>query len=350
MINTQKKDLVFVCFDDEYNKSIECHLALALSNKVNIIFISNEQALQIFNETPKNIDFLFVDSRLFQEVVNRQNCKEVFILTEQEDVSANLEVENCKYIYKYSSVRSMIDALGNSLLTSKLGSVNDSTKTVTVFSPEGGNGKTTIAIGLAMQLGLRGYKTLFISTDMLQDYQYMLDEYMLMPDEIGYQYSIQPESVVDYLLTNSKKKEFTYFPAWKRMLTSYGIDIAHIVKVIQTIKDRNIFDYIIVDMSSEIRQEKLNFLNQSDRVVLVAKQDIKSVYRLQKLAECMVESSGETVIVQNFYSENAEDFLSPYRTNMKYAVCEKIMRMDAESILLNLQRNHILEKTATAIM
>lgn len=351
MIQTQKKYMVIVCCDEEYLKSIEYHLAKALCDKVELCFITSKECLQEFNQSPKDIDILFIENSLYQEVINIQNCKQVFVLTEQESaVNTSKTQENITPIYKYSSVRSMIDVLSHSLLLDRQQNINETTKLVSVYSPNGGCGKTTIALGLASVLGKKGYKTLFISTDMEQDYQFVLEDTVFMPDPIGYQCKIQPEQAAELMLQHAQNREFVYFPAWKRILPAYGIETKHMLALADLLQKKNIYDYIVVELTCEMQEEKINFLNQSDRVVIVTRQDRQSVSRLQKFLENIVEWQGQTVIVNNFYQDARPNYLETFQENHKYTVCENIGIMEQGSALQELLEKHMLEMTATAIL
>lgn len=351
MTQKQKKNMVIVCCDEEYLKSIEYHLAKALCDKVDLCFITNKECLCEFNKSPKDIDILFIENELYQEVAVIQNCKQIFLLVEQENlVNANKIQENITPVYKYSSVRSMIDVLAQSLVLDRQQNVNESTRIISIYSPNGGCGKTTVALGLASVIGKRGYKTLYISTDMEQDYQFLLEDAVYMPDQIGYQCKMQLEQAAELMLQNAKNREFVYFPAWKRILPAYGIEGKHMLSLATLLQKKNIYDYIVVELTCEMQEDKMKFLNQSDSVVMVTKQDKQSVSRLQKFLDNIVEWQGQAVIVNNFYQNTKPNYLEMFQGNHKYTVCENIEMMQQEPVLQELLQMNKLEMTATAIL
>lgn len=355
MQQTSKLNMLVVCQDEQYLKSIEYRLAQALVDKVDISYISDYECLKIYNTQPKDIDILLIDESLYKEVISRQNCKNIYLLVEDENkADRQNEVGNNNIIYKYSSIRVIIDKIDSKLLQNRQNTSQASSKVVTVYSPIGGCGKTTVAIGLAYQLGMKGYKVLYLGTESLQDYQKIVGETEYMPEHIGYQCNMQISRAAEEMLKHVKKCEFEYFPAWKRMLPAYGIKIEHLLEVATYIQKKNVYDYIVVELSCEVYEAKLNFMYQSDRIVLVVKQDEESVGKLKQFLSNIVEWKGMGVIVCNFYDNDNEDYLMKSQGKLRYSVCECINKFDSEKFMTNnklksIDDLHILEKTAMVV-
>lgn len=345
-----KLNMLVVCQDEEYLKSIEYKLAEALSEKTNISYISDYECLKIYNTQPKDIDILLIEEELYKEVISRQNCKSVYLLLEdQNKVERQESIGNNNVVYKYSSIRVIIDKIDGNLLQHTKNVSNANTKIVSVYSPIGGSGKTTVAVGLANQLGMKGYKVLYISTEALSDFRFILNETEYMPEQMGYKCSTQEEKAAEELLMHVKKSGFEFLLPWKRMLPAYGIKPQQLMKIATYIQKKNIYDHIVVELSSEIQEEKLNFLNESDRVVLVTKQDKKSVEKLKQFMTNVVEWNGMGLIVCNFYENEKENFLVGEQDILRYTVCEYVEKMMEEPQLQRMADMHVLEKTAVAV-
>lgn len=239
--------MLVVCQDEEYLKSIEYRLAQALADKADISYISDYECLKEYNAQPKDIDILLIEEKLYQEVIKRQNCRNVYLLVEDEKKAD------------------------------------------------------------------------------------------------------RQEKAAEELLKNVKKSEFEYFPAWKRMLPAYGITTEHLLKIAACIQKKNLYDYMIVELSCEVQETKLNFLYQSDRVVLVTKQDRKTVEKLKQFMTDVVEWKGLGILVCNFYDSLQENCLTEERGKLRYTVCEYIEKLDTAPELQTLTNMHILEKTAMAV-
>lgn len=85
----------------------------------------------------------------------------------------------------------------------------------------------------------------------------------------------------------------------------------------------------------------------ADRIPL---QDRRTVGKLQRLLDNVVEWRGQGVIVCNFYDETAPDYLKENKTGIKYAVCERIRTLSGEQAFMDITSLHLLEKTALAVM
>lgn len=345
-----KLNMLVVCLDEKYLKSIEYRLAEELAERVDISFISDNECLKAYNAQPKDIDILMIEENLYQEVISRQNCKNVYLLVDDENnINRQEKAGNRNVVYKYSSIRVIIDKIDGNLLQQRKSTTNMNTTLVSVYSPVGGSGKTTVSVGLANQLGMKGYKVLYINTESLSDYRLILDETEYMPDQVGYQCGMQVERAAEAMLKHVKKNEFEFFPPWKRMLPAYGITTQQLLNIATYIQKKNIYDHIVVELSGEIQEEKLNFLYQSDRVVLVAKQDKKTVEKLKQFMANVVEWKGLGVIVCNFYDATQTNFLTEGQSKLRYTICEYIDRMNEEPELQIMANKHILEKTALAV-
>lgn len=343
--------MLVVCCDDSYLETIEYKLVEALIDKVDISFISDYECLKQYNTHPKQIDILLIEETYFQEVMNKQNCKNVYILVENENIAQMQEKQgNLNIIYKYSSIRVIIDKIDSSLLQKRHDQGRMNTKIISVYSPIGGSGKTTIAVGLANKLGTKGYKVLYISTEMLQDYQYLLEETDYMPEKIGYLCNIQIEQAMESMLSFIKRREFEYFLPWKRMPATYGIRTEHLLQIAKLIQKRNIYDYIVVEVSSEIQEQKLNFLHQSEGVVFVTTQKENEVKRLQKMMDNLIAGNGQGVIVCNQFEQVKANYLEQYKDTLRYAICEYIEKYDDMSDIVTMLDSQVLEKTAMAVL
>lgn len=343
--------MLVVCQDEHYLKSIEYKLTEALSDKADIAYISDYACLQIYNAQPKDIDILLIEEKLYAEMINRQNCRNVYLLVEDENrADRQEELGNKNIIYKYSSIRVIIDKIDSKLLQNRQNTTQVNTKLISVYSPMGGSGKTTVSVALANRLGIKGYKVLYLSAEALQDYQTLLEEEEYMPEQVGHRCAIHIESAAEEMLKFLKRREFEYFPAWKRILPAYGINTEHLLRIATYIQKKNIYDYIVVELSSELQEAKLNFLNQSDRVVIVMRQDKKAVNKLKQFMENIVEWKGLGVIVCNFYDAEQTNFLAENQEKLKYTVCEYIKKVNTDITLQTITDTHMLEKTAMAVL
>ncbi|MEM7331462.1 MAG: response regulator [Chloroflexota bacterium] len=172
---------------------------------------------------------------------------------------------------------------------------------VTVFSPKGGAGCTTIAINLAVALSRREYRTLLIDGSLqFGDVEVMLQmkamtsiadvsdpNQELDPDLISSVVQMH-KSGVHVLLAPPK-------PEMADMVSEEGVK-----KLLDNL--RMSYDFIIVDTSSYLSEVSLAILDNADRIVLVAQQSLpslKSIKRFFDLCEILDYSPAKAWLVVN---------------------------------------------------
>ncbi len=338
--------IVIVCLDEEYIQSLEYKLTEAMGTNNSVEFITKYECFREFIAYLQEVDLLLVQEELYQEAIARQSFRKVYILTENEQM-AELEKGNKKYIYKYSSIRKMMDAMDAHDLTGHEGKTQEDTKLVSVYSVNGGSGKTTAAVGIAAALASDGYKVLYMSSECFQDYQLLLEEEAVMPNEIGYRYALDSEQILPEMLEHIRQKGFEYFPPFVKPLASYKITPKAVFRQAEAICAQKRYDYLILELSPEMDQEKMEILMKSDRIVLVTLQDAKAVAKLQLLTDELTELSGQCVLLCNRFHPEEENHLEESSAAKRYAVSEYVEEQEAN--LRCICERQLFRKTSVAI-
>jgi pilus assembly protein CpaE len=190
---------------------------------------------------------------------------------------------------------------GTALKAKKLGNV------ITVFSPKGGVGCTTVAVNVASVLAEEGHKTLLIDGSLqFGDVALMLNlkSTMSIIDLIENLSDLDADLVSSVLLehaTNLKVLLAPPRPEMAELATANGVR-----KLLKTL--RTLFDYIIIDTSSALDEVNLSWLDSADRIVLVARQNlpsIKNVSRFFDLSEVLDYEQDKVLLVVNHASKKA---------------------------------------------
>lgn len=342
----KQKRIVIVCLDEEYIQSLEYKLTEAFGADNRVEFITDYEYFRDFLGSFQEIDLLLVQEDLYREAVAGQSLKEVYLLTENED-KAGLEKGGQRYIYKYSSIRKMLDVMDAHFQDRPGAGGQENTKLVSVYSVNGGSGKTTVSVGIAAALAADGFKVLYMNSECFQDYRLLLGDRDVMPNEIGYRYALDSERIFQEMSAYMKQDAFEYFPPFRKPLASYQITPEAIFKQVEEICKQKKYDYLILELSSEMNQKKMEILKKSARIVLVTLQHAHAVEKLQLLTDELTELPGQCVLLCNRFDAGKEDCLKDSSAAKRYEISEYVTEQEVS--LQDIRRKQLFKRTAVAI-
>lgn len=161
----------------------------------------------------------------------------------------------------------------------------DKNTTLTVFSPKGGVGTTTIAINLAISLHklikedvlvvdgkhLFGHLALYSNLRTNNSINDLIAHAGSLDDHLINQVVIQHNSGI-YLL-----------PSPTSIVEAQGIQPKELFRVIQSLK--KIFPYIIVDGGNHLSDNAVTYMDTSDRIFVVLQSDLASIRDVKQFLE-----------------------------------------------------------------
>lgn len=172
---------------------------------------------------------------------------------------------------------------------------------LTVFSPKGGSGCTTIAINLAVGLAKRNYDVVLIDGSLqFGDVAVMLD----MKPTTSIVDLIDPTVEIDMDLVNSvvqiHRSGLHVLLAPPRPEMADVVSEASMKNLLENL--RPMYDFIIMDTSSSLNDIALAILDISDRIILATLQNLpslKNISRFFDLAESLDYSPNKVWLIVN---------------------------------------------------
>lgn len=162
-------------------------------------------------------------------------------------------------------------------------------KVITVYSPKGGSGTTTVAtnLALALQSGMRNSQVLLIDGDLrfgdvgiflnIDSAKFTFYDVATGVDALDNEFL---SNVLIRMENNLRVLVAPHTPADADAITSEQIK-----KAIAIFK--RLFDYIVVDTASEMTDATLTFVENADRVILLTTPDIPSIAGARKFFEVL---------------------------------------------------------------
>ncbi len=176
---------------------------------------------------------------------------------------------------------------------------------ISVYSPKGGSGCTTIAVNLAVALADNGHRTLLIDGSLqFGDVAIMLD---LKPstsiaDLADRMVELDADLVSSVLVAHSSGLRVLMAPPRPEMADLVSEDkIKPLLEIL-----RAQFEYIVIDTSSSLNDVALAMLDASDRIFLVTQQSLptlKNVSRFFDLAETLNYERQKVLLIVNRASD-----------------------------------------------
>lgn len=160
-------------------------------------------------------------------------------------------------------------------------------KVVTVFSPKGGVGKTTMAVNLALALADRGARRVCL-VDLDLAFGDVAITLQLFPSHsiehaIGSEGSLDPDQL-DGLLTRHQDS-LMVLAAPSHPDVRERITAALVTRVLATLRES--FDYVVVDTSPSFDDQTLTALDQTDECVIVATLDVPTLKNVKVALETL---------------------------------------------------------------
>ncbi|MBE5953199.1 MAG: hypothetical protein E7257_03445 [Lachnospiraceae bacterium] len=316
-----KKKIVFVCFDEDYITALEYKMAEIVGHNAEIEFITDCKFYTQYMSVPKRIDILVVPENMGQMITNKSNIGKIYYLTE-ENVENNKESEDL--VYKYGSVRYLVEKIDEKIFENTGKDGKKGTKVVSVFSVGGGCGKTTAALSVAHNLHKKGNRVLYVSTQPMQDYQFVIPNCEKLSSEFSYQCTINIKNALKLLLREIKTEGFDYIPAFNKIPSTYQVTFETYVDMIEFINQKNMYDYIIVELSNSISTKKNSFMHNCYRTLIVTTQEETAVKKLENFLESMAGFTDKVTILCNRVKTTRTNYLEVSPLVSTYEISEYV--------------------------
>jgi len=172
---------------------------------------------------------------------------------------------------------------------------------ISVFSPKGGSGCTTIAINMAISLAQREYRTLLIDGSLqFGDVSVMINmKTVTSIVDLGNRNSDLDPDLVNSVVQVHKSGLHVLMSPPKPEMADVITDT--VVKDLLTAL-RPLYDFIIIDTTSSLNDIALTLLDESDRIVLVTQQNLpslKNASRFFDLAQSLEYQAQKVWLVVN---------------------------------------------------
>lgn len=348
----QSISIVLIDSDTKFLEGLEWKILEELGEKAEIESITEQEYFEVYFGKPKNIDVLVVHEKQYTECVKKQNINITFLLKENE-VEKQEDSRICM-LYKYMNLNEMVrditEKISRRLNIQSSTDANRITRGIMVYSPIGGAGKTTTALGLSVALAKQGKKVLYFNAENVQNFQWYMQDKAFAYEELAACIVNEDEHALSYLKNALGHEEFDYVQPMSQSALAYGITEENYFCFISQILEANLYDYIIFDVSSELTMFKARLMAKCHRVVVVLQQDALSVYKAEVFLKNIDCSDDEKMLwICNNYQETQENRILYSEVLRNCSIAEYVGKenMNGNSITLeDIRRSNLFQATA----
>lgn len=306
----EKPLIVLADTDENYLATLEYKLLeISEDEMVDFEFISDPAYLQRFFSSPRTAEIVAVDEALYTPELQKHNINSLFVFTKESEPSEGEET-NVSYIFKYKSSKEIINELIATIrpILTRQNRDSETTKLISLYAAAGGTGKSSIGIGLAACLAQNFRKVLYINTETVQSFGYYLSDASGLPSEAYRTLREASKGVYNSVKHFIRREGFAYFPPMSTVLDSLNLDFGFYTQLIRGAKESKEYDIIIVDLESGYELHKMEIIQNSDKVIMVTRQDALSKYKLEYLIRNIdVHDKGKYLFLCNMYDETQEN-------------------------------------------
>ncbi len=327
--------------DEKYLGPLELKFAEEFGEKADITVITDENYLKTYFSTPQNIDLLLINEELYSDEYEKQNIRNVFLLCESESKG---ETENIflKSIYKYTSIKKIFNDVVSNMSSNVLKSIGNSeegaSQVIMIYSPSGGTGKTFVSLGIATALAECNKRVLFISTEILQNFNYILNSNEYLNNGFEQCLSSHNEDILKYFNNSIGRNVFDYLLPFRQATSSYNIQMDDYRYLIEELKASKEYDFIVLDTSSELTNDKTKMMSYSNKVITVTMQNEETTTKLESLLvniDC--SNKNKFIFVCNNYIDDEVNHLIRNNFTNKITISEYIPKVTSNSNTLNIE-------------
>lgn len=342
-----KKLIVIVDTDDEYLAPLEYKLLEEWEDKADIEVITQLKYFNDFFSQPRNIYILVINEFLYNEKIQKQNCRHIFLLRENEtgDYTGALD-KKVHAVYKYSSMKEIYADIMKYIRVNTEEVPVEYTRLYMTYSSSGGSGKTIGSLGICSALSDLGKKVLYINTETYQDFAFYLEDKKYVGSSFGYALATGSYDLGKKIVYELGNEEFDYLRPFDRAPLSYQITEDKYIELIRQIREMKKYDVIVLETSRELTREKLTLLDQADKIINICLQTEDAVYKNEKLLTNMHGIKDKWLFVCNRYKHEEENYLANQISLGMYTITEYINEQEFSINLATVRKLGLFDTTA----
>ena len=271
--------------DAAYIAALELRFLEELGEAIDLSVITDKSYFDEFMMEPHDIEALLVDEEWYTGDLSIQHIEKLFVLVEDQDRDRT-SIMTAEYTFKFTGINMIYGKVTSACPRLRLeASSSSECRVVLFFSPVGGSGCTTAALGVASALQDAFKRVLFVDAEYVQSFKCYMKNGKTAPTSMVRDMAKLSGDTYGNVSEYIESEGFDYLPPLRAGLTSYGVEFDFFYRFVESARDSGEYDYVIVDADSVFNDEKTELIGLADRVVSMVTQDAASQFKTMKLID-----------------------------------------------------------------
>lgn len=310
--------LIIADKDEAYVEGVSNYILNNYSHRFQVrSFTQKEYLLDHLSSAGRNIDILLLCHDWYNDSILKKVHTPILL---SEGIIIN-DISDCQVIKKYQRGDKLVSSLINCFAESNpnnhyIPDSNKKAKVIAVYSPIGGIGKTSVAVGTSMKSAEHGKPVFYLNLENIQSTPNFFDcQGNKSLSNILYYIRDKKKNIIlkiEGIRCVDSKYNVHYFTPPDTSIDLDETTVEDIKYLIDTLRLSNDYDKVIIDMSSIIDDKNASILKFSDEIILVIGLDDLSITKTNLLIQELKKISKrsgidllkKTTIVLNKYSQN----------------------------------------------
>ncbi len=279
-----------------YSKRLSNYIINNYEGKYTASYYSSFDNVKKYLDKGLDIDILLINEELYDENLQCDQVTTFAILTNEKIDDIN----GIKAINKYQPANKIVSELLNCLAESSdkkfvLNRENKKTKVAAVYSPIGGSGKTSIALGIAVYYSKLGKKVLYINLENLESMSAFLEvEKVDNLSELLYFIKEGNSNLrvkMDVIRKVDENTGVQYISPFNSCLDKIELQCEDIKMLFEELRKLEEYDYIIIDLDSNIDKTTISIFEEVDKIIVIAIEEMIAVRKIENFAKELTRMS-----------------------------------------------------------
>ncbi|OZU89878.1 hypothetical protein CIL03_01690 [Virgibacillus indicus] len=270
-----------------------------------VTYFSDKEKLKSYMSEEANIDILLINPQMYSDDLILKPQITVILLEDDLFAAGNKSYEA---VYRYQRLNQLVSSVlsiyyERNETAGKLLARSKQTKVLSVYSPVGGSGKTTVAVNLSKQLALNNSKVFYLNLEVFNSTKL----YFTSPED-------DPSLQIFYYVKAESKQLLSKIEGLKKydpysMVDYFDLEISgdemlemneqNVKTLIDGIVGTGVYDYVIVDLDSSLAERNIAVLKDCDQVIWNISNDVQSLLKTKAFFEEEEKLVGKENIVKD---------------------------------------------------